>query len=159
MRNVMWLAGCLLVMCLPLHAQVPPPPLMPGQEKVAAQLVRAIEGKDAVGYGQLLADDVVVSEDGKVIARGRSAWLELYGRKLSAKGVTFRMSSGYASTGRLLFVEFFDSAGSWGGAIPSHCCSSYDAVAYDIVDGKVAAIQRLRGGADSIVRLRDKPDR
>lgn len=144
---------CLLVVCLvlvsalPYHAQVLPPPSLPGQNDLSQQLVRSIEGKDLAAYEALLADKLQVSEDGTTVARNKAEWLNTFGKKLSAEGVLFKMTPGYTSTGRLLFIEYFNSAGSWSGPIPAHCCWSYDAVAYDIADGKVTAIHRLRGGA------------
>lgn len=138
-------AAMLLVPTLP-SAQVLPPPSLPGQDDLSARLVAAIEGKDAKAYASLLSDDLQVFEDGKQIAANKAAWLDNFGKMLVAQGVSFKVSSGYSSTGRLLFTEYFNSMASWGGAAPSHCCWSYDAVAYDIKDGKIAVIRRLRGG-------------
>ncbi|WP_395331697.1 DUF4440 domain-containing protein [Novosphingobium sp. BL-8H] len=148
----------LLMLSTPLatEAQVPPPPSLPGQAVLAEQLVRTIESKDVDGYAALLADDVVVTEDGKEIAHGKPDWIAQYGKKLAAHGVAFKISPGFSSTRRLLFIEYFNSAGSWGTDIPSHCCWSYDAVAYDVADGKVTTIQRLRGG-DMRLDERGKP--
>ncbi|WP_395396141.1 nuclear transport factor 2 family protein (plasmid) [Novosphingobium sp. BL-8A] len=129
-----------------IHAQVPPPPSLPGQAELGARLVAAIETKDVEAYAELLSDDIQVFEDGEQVADGKEEWLRTFGKKLAAEGVSFKVTSGYSSTGRLLFIEYFNSQGSWGGAIPSHCCWSYDAVAYEIRDGKVTVIRRLRGG-------------
>lgn len=139
-------ATLLILAALPADAQVPPPPSLPGQDALSAKLVRSIEKKDVPAYAALLAEDVAVFEDGEQIARGKRNWLRVFGAKLSAKGVTFKMAPGFSSTGRLLFVEYFNSAGSWVTGIPAHCCWSYDAVAYDVTGGKVTAIRRLRGG-------------
>jgi len=136
----------LAVTPLPGRAQVPSPPSLPGQDALGEQLVRAIEAKDTVGYAALLSDDVHVFEDGREVARNKADWLKSYGAKLSTEGVSFKLSPGFSSTGRLLFIEYFNSAGSWGRATPAHCCWSYDAVAYDIANGKVTVIRRLRGG-------------
>jgi hypothetical protein len=127
-------------------AQVPPPPSLPGQDDLADRLIVAIEAKDATAYASLLSDDLQVFEDGKLIAANKAKWLDNFGKMLVAEGVSFTVSSGYSSTGRLLFTEYSNSMASWGGAIPSHCCWSYDAVAYDLKDGKIAVISRLRGG-------------
>jgi hypothetical protein len=127
-------------------AQVPPPPSLPGQDDLADRLIAAIEAKDATAYASLLSDDLQVFEDGQLIAANKAKWLDNFGKKLVAEGVSFTVSSGYSSTGRLLFTEYSNSMASWGGAIPSHCCWSYDAVAYDLKDGKIAVISRLRGG-------------
>lgn len=127
-------------------AQVPPPPSLPGQDELAAKLVRAVEGKDVAAYAALLADDVTVTEDSKVVARSKREWLASFSPKLSAEGVSFTLAPGYSSTGRLLFVEYFNSTASWGSPLPRHCCWSHDAVAYDVAGGKVTAIRRLRGG-------------
>lgn len=127
-------------------AQVLAPPPLPGQIDLARKIVHAFDTKDSAAYAALLADDVMVTENDKEVARNKTDWLRIFGRKLSADGVFFKLSPGFSSTGRLLFIEYFNSAGSWGSAIPKHCCWSYDAVAYDVVDGKVAAIRRLTGG-------------
>jgi hypothetical protein len=139
-------AVSMMMLASPGNAQVPPPPSLPGQDVLAEQLVRAVEGKDVPAYAALLAEDVVVTEDDRVVAQSRARWLDIYGRKLAAGGVSFKLSPGFSSTGRLLFIEYFNSAGSWGGEVPAHCCWSYDAVAYDVAGGKVTAIRRLRGG-------------
>ena len=140
------------------NAQVLAPPSLPGQDALAEKLVRAIEGKDVAADSGLLAEDLVVTEDGKIAARTKAQWLSRYGRKLSAEGVSFKLSPGYSSTGRLLFIEYFNSAGSWGGPVPAHCCWSHDAVAYDIAEGRITAIQRLRGG-DTELDERGRPRR
>jgi hypothetical protein len=129
-----------------VSAQVPAPPSLPGQDALAERLVRAIESKDVSAYSGLLADELVVTEDGKIAARTKAAWLSQYGKKLAVQGVSFKVAPGYSSTGRLLFIECFNSAGSWGGPVPAHCCWSHDAVAYDIEGGRIIAIHRRRGG-------------
>ena len=139
-------AALLMTASFPSEAQVPPPPSLPDQDTLGEQLVRSIETKNTAAYATLLSDNVSVFEDGKQVARNKVEWLNNFGQKLSAKGVVFKMSPGFASSGRLLFIEYFNSAGSWGSAVPAHCCWSYDAVAYDIAGGKVTSIQRLRGG-------------
>jgi hypothetical protein len=128
------------------HAQVPPPPPLPGQDQLGEELVRSIEAKDTAAYAALLSDDVRVFEDGNEVARSKADWMASFGKKLSAEGVSFEVSPGFSSTGRLLFIEYFNSAASWGGDLPAHCCWSYDAVAYDVAEGKINAIRRLRGG-------------
>ena len=127
-------------------AQVPPPPALPGQVDLSRRLVAAIEGKDLATYASLLADDVQVIDDGKVVASSKREWLERFGKKLTADGVEFELQAEYSSTGRLLFIEYFNSMGSWGRVPPPHCCWSYDAVAYDVRDGHIVRIQRLTGG-------------
>ncbi|WP_404479090.1 hypothetical protein [Novosphingobium sp. BL-52-GroH] len=146
MRIKLCVAAVMLLTPALALAQVPPPPSLPGQDDLGARLVAAIEAKDAKAYASLLSDDLQVFEDGKLIAANKAKWLDIFGKKLVAEGVSFTISSGYSSTGRLLFTEYFNSMASWGGVIPSHCCWSYDAVAYDIKDGKIAVIMRLRGG-------------
>ena len=42
-----------------------------------------------------------------------------FGPELAANGVTFRLSPGYSSTGRLLFIEYFNSLASWGRVFPA----------------------------------------
>ncbi|MEG3087723.1 hypothetical protein [Sphingomonas sp. PB4P5] len=139
-------ATLIITASLPSNAQVPPPPSLPGQDRLSEELVRSIETKNIAAYGALLSDAVHVSEDGKEVARSKTDWMETFGKKLSADGVVFKMTPGFSSSGRLLFIEYFNSAGSWGGNLPAHCCWSYDAVAYDLAGGKVIAIRRLRGG-------------
>jgi hypothetical protein len=139
-------ATLLMTASLPSHAQVLAPPPLPGQDRMGEELVRSIETKNPAAYAALLSDAVRVFEDGKEIARSKAEWMNTFGEKLSAEGVSFKMSQGFSSTGRLLFVEYFNSSGSWGGDIPAHCCWSYDAVAYDLAGGKVTVIRRLRGG-------------
>lgn len=139
-------AGLLMAICLPAGAQVPPPPPLPGQIALGERLVATLEAKDVAGYAALLSDDLRVFEDGRQLAGSKAEWIRIFGEKLAAKGVMFRIEPGYSSTGRLLFIEYFNSTDSWGGELPSHCCWSHDAVAYDVVGGKVAVIRRLRGG-------------
>ena len=129
-----------------LHAQVLAPPALPGQYDVSERLVRAVEGKDVDAYAALLSEALIVTEDGQIAYRTKADWLAKFGRKLAASGVSFKMESGFSSTGRLLFIEYFNSASSWGRDVPAHCCWGYDAVAYDIADSKITAIHRLRGG-------------
>lgn len=146
MRIRLCVAAVMLVTPMLALAQVPPPPSLPGQDDLGARLVAAIEAKDVKAYAALLSDNLQVFDDGNLIATNKAKWLDDFGKKLAAEGVSFKLSSGYSSTGRLLFTEYFNSIASWGGAVPSHCCWSYDAVAYDIKDGKIAVIRRLRGG-------------
>ena len=131
-------------------AQVPPPPMLPEQGSIAESLVRAFSTKDAARYAALLADDVQVFDDGQSVARNKTDWLKAFGPKLSATGVLFKLAPGYASTGRLLFIEYFNSLGSWGRTPPPDCCWEYDAVSYDIAGGKITAIRRLRGGTSRL---------
>lgn len=131
-------------------AQVPPPPVLPEQSSIAENLVRAVSTKDQARYAALLADDVQVFEDGQRVARTKADWLKAFGPKLSAIGVSFKLAPGYASTGRLLFIEYFNSLGSWGRMPPPDCCWRYDAVAYDIAGGKITVIRRLRGGTSLV---------
>ena len=139
-------ATLMLTASIPGNAQVLAPPSLPGQDRLSEDLVRSIETKNPAAYAALLSDAVHVFEDGKEVARSKAEWMSTFGRKLSADGVFFKISPGFSSTGRLLFIEYFNSAASWGGDVPAHCCWSYDAVAYDIAGGKVVAIRRLRGG-------------
>ena len=136
----------MMIAALPAEAQVPPPPSLPGQDTLSETLVRSIETKSVATYATLLSDNVRVFDDGKEVARSKEEWLNTFGKKLAAEGVAFKMAPGFSSTGRLLFIEYFNSVGSWLGGIPAHCCWSYDAVAYDIAGGKVTTIRRLRGG-------------
>jgi hypothetical protein len=131
-------------------AQVPPPPMLPEQTSIAENLVRAFSTKDEARYAALLADDVQVFEDGQNVARNKADWLKAFGPKLSATGVSFKLVPGYASTGRLLFIEYFNSLGSWGRKPPPDCCWGYDAVAYDIAGGKITVIRRLGGGTSRL---------
>lgn len=134
-------------------AQVPAPPPLPGQDAFTEELLDSLKQKDVVKYAGLLADNVQVFEDGTLVARSRTDWMKVFGPKLSAKGVSFKVVNGYYSTGRLLVIEYFNSANSWGGDVPAHCCWSYDAVSYDLVAGKVAVIRRLRGGSNPVKGL------
>jgi hypothetical protein len=142
------IVGVTLIMAasLPSSAQVLPAPSLPGQGRLSEELVRSIETKDTAAYAALLSDAVHVFQEGKEVAHSKTDWINTFGKNLSADGVVFKMSPGFSSTGRLLFIEYFNSAGSWGGNVPAHCCWSYDAVAYDRAGGKVTAIRRLRGG-------------
>lgn len=146
-------AALLMATHLPAISQVPPPPSLPGQSDLAKKIVLAIENKDLESYSQLLSNDVQVYQDNKIVANNKIEWLNLFGQKLSANGVHFKIAPGYMSTGRILFIEYFNSAGSWNGNAPSHCCWSHDAVAYDVnASGEITQIYRLRGG-DKEVKL------
>lgn len=128
-------------------AQVPPPPMLPEQAGIAEELVRAFAIKDQAAYAALLADDVQVFEDGQLISHNKADWLRRFGPKFTATGVYFKLEPGYASTGRLLFIEYFNSLGSWGRTPPPDCCWGYDAVSYVLAKGKIQVIRRLQGGA------------
>ncbi|MBO9516706.1 MAG: hypothetical protein J7493_01420 [Porphyrobacter sp.] len=136
---------------LPVGA-VPPPPAFPGQHEAAEQLVLALTSKNTETYASLLADDVQVFVDGKVVARTKAEWMARFGEKLAAPGVFFKVIQGYSSTGRVLLIEYFSSTASWGTKIPTDCCWSYDAVAYDYdhKSNKVVAIHRLTGGSEKL---------
>lgn len=56
-----------------VSAQVLAPPSLPGQDALAERLVRAIESEDVSAYSGLLADELVVTEDGKIAARTKAA--------------------------------------------------------------------------------------
>lgn len=154
------LLSSILFMAVPfaVHAQVPPPPSLPGQDELSALLAAAIEAKNVAAYAALLSDDAHVVENEKQIAASKTEWMKTYGKKLTAEGVWFKIPSVYSSSGRLLFIEYFNSQASWAGKLPSHCCWSYDAVAYDIAGGKIAVIRRLRGG-DKKLDAHDEPAR
>lgn len=127
-------------------AQVPPPPMPSADTGIAQRLIHAFAAKDADAYAALLADDVQVFEDGRSVAQNKAAWLKTFTPKLLATGVSFKLAPGYASAGRVLFIEYFNSLASWGRTPPADCCWAYDAVAYDVVAGKITVIRRLRGG-------------
>lgn len=148
MTSLRFLVGVVATLCsAPVAlAHVPPPPLLPGQENLAERIVSAFATKDQSAYAALLADNVEVFEDGRPVARSKAEWLKRFGPMLSAKGVSFRLEPGYASTGRLLFIEYFNSLASWGDTPLPHCCWSYDAVAYEVVDSRIRTIRRLKGG-------------
>lgn len=152
------LSAIIMAIALPpaAVAQVLPPPLLPEQGEMAQELVQAFDAKDSAAYAQLLADDLQVFEDGRLIAQNKAEWLAQFGPKLSAPGVSFELISGFASTGRMLFVEYFNSIASWGRTPPPHCCWGYDAVSYDIAEGKIQVIRRLRGG-DTRIDQRHEP--
>ncbi|HEX5232725.1 MAG TPA: hypothetical protein VFW56_10855 [Bradyrhizobium sp.] len=128
-------------------AQVPPPPPLAGQDELTRQLVADFKSKNVNAYAALLSDQVQVYEDGKLIARNKREWMHRFGPELSAKGVTFELTPGFSSTGRLLFIEYFNSMASWGQTPPPDCCWGYNAVAYDIQGDKIVTIRRLTGGA------------
>src|SRR5690348_10151645 len=132
------------------HGQVPPPPPLPGQNDLARNLVTDFASKDVVGYATLLSSNVQVFDDGVLIARSKDEWMRRFGPELGADGVTFRLSPGFSATGRLLFIEYFNSMASWGKTPPPDCCWGYRAVAYDISDGKIVRIQRLNGGSSRL---------
>ena len=139
-------AAVTLPLTIDAVAQVPPAPLLPEQSNIAKSLVRAFSTKDKVLYAALLAEDVQVFEDGQSVARNKADWLKVFGPKLTADGVFFELAPGFASTGRILFIELFNSHASWGRTPPPDCCSGYDAVAYHVAGGKITVIRRLRGG-------------
>src|SRR5690348_9857028 len=99
-----------IVFSLGTHAfsQVPPPPPLPGQEDLGRDLVAAFARKDVASYAALLSTNVQVYDEGVLVARSKDEWMRRFGRELGAEGVTFRLSPGYSSTGRLLFVEYFN---------------------------------------------------
>jgi hypothetical protein len=132
------------------EAQVPPPPPPPHQAAVGEGLVAAFASKNVDQYAVLLADNVQVYEDGKLVAGDKATWLNQFSPMLSAKGVLYTLSPGFSSSGRILFIEYFNSTGSWGGATPADCCWRYDAVAYDVSAGKIQTIRRLNGGTSKL---------
>lgn len=152
-RLIAALTAIAFLLPTPALSQVPPPPSLPGQDVVGRDLVTVFARKDVAGYSALLSPDVHVYDDGTLVARSRGEWMRRFGPELAAAGVIFCLSPGYSSTGRLLFIEYFNSMASWGRTPPPDCCWGYRAVAYDIGDGKIMKIQQLNGGA---VRLDDK---
>jgi len=146
MRNVLLLAVLAATPLSSAYSQVIDPPNPAGQNELEAALVRSLEEKDLNKYQSLLANDIIVSQDGKIIAQNRAAWLRIFGEKLTAKGVSFKVAGRYSSSGRILLIQYFNSVASWGGDAPAECCWSYDAVAYDYEGSKVTKIQILRGG-------------
>lgn len=150
LRTLLQVAA-LMTVAVPVGAQVLAPPSLPGQDRLAEELVQAIERKQVAAYTALLAPDVKVYEDGKLTASDRDQWMARFGQKLAAKGVSFRIGPAFSSTGRILTIEHFNSMASWGGSVSAHCCWSSDAVAYEIADGKVTVIRRLRGGDKTLI--------
>ena len=128
-------------------AQVPPPPPLADQVQVSRELVADFNSKDVNAYAALLSDQVHVYEDGKLVARNKHEWMHRFGPMLNGTGVTFELAPGYSSSGRLLYIEYFNSMASWGRTPPSDCCWGYSAVAYDIQGKKIVTIRRLTGGA------------
>jgi len=128
-------------------AQAPPPPPLTGQDELTRELVADFKSKNVTAYAALLSDQVQVYEDGKLIARNKREWMHRFGPKLSANGVTFELTPGFSSPGRLLFIEYFNSMASWGRTPPPDCCWGYSAVAYDMQSDKIVTIRRLTGGA------------
>lgn len=149
MRNIVLLACFAASPLQAAHAQVLDPPNTAGQDQLETALVQSLEGKDLEKYRSLLADRLTVSQDGKVIAQDKTGWLRMFGEMLTAEGVQFKVIDRYSSSGRILFVQYFNSAASWGGTAPAECCWSYDAVAYDYKDAKITRISILRGGEKS----------
>lgn len=125
---------------------------------VAKDLVRVFRAKDVDGYAALLADDVQVFEDGRQVAGIKEKWLAKFGAKLKADGVYFKLNPGYIGASRILFIEYFSSHASWGTAIPRDCCSSYDAVSYEVRDGKIVVIRRLAGGSIMLNEAGERSD-
>lgn len=77
MRIRLRVAAVMLLTPTLASAQVPPPPSLPGQDDLDARLVAAIEAKDVKAYASLLADDLQVFEDGKLIAANKDKWLDM----------------------------------------------------------------------------------
>lgn len=125
---------------------------------VAKDLVRVFKAKDVDGYAALLADDVQVFEDGRQVAGTKERWLAKFGAKLKADGVYFKLNPGYIGANRILFIEYFSSHASWDTAIPRDCCSSYDAVSYEVRKGKIALIRRLTGGSIMLNEAGERSD-
>jgi hypothetical protein len=61
-------------------SQVPPPPLLPEQSRMAENLVRAFSTKDEACYAALLADDVLVFKEGQNVARNKADWIKVSAR-------------------------------------------------------------------------------
>lgn len=135
-------------------AQVLAPPAPNGQDFLINDLISSIENKDVAKYSNLLADDVKVYEGERLIADNKTSWMTQFGEPLAAAGVTYTIKSAYPSSGSLLTIEYFNSAGSWGNGPPSHCCWHYDAVSYTFVGGKIGEIHRLSGGQEDIISKR-----
>nr|WP_295108060.1 hypothetical protein [uncultured Caulobacter sp.] len=133
-------------------AQVLPPPPPAAQQGVAEKLVTAFSSKDPTLYASLLDDNVKVYEDGAQIAGSKQEWLGKFIKKFTAQGVRFELKPGYSASGRILFIEYFNSINSFNRMPPAECCWGYDAVGYAISDGKVVKIMRVRGG-DTEVNL------
>lgn len=129
-------------------AQVPPPPPLPGQDALAQRLKTSLESNDSNTYFSLLSDGVKVYDDATLVADDKAKWKALFAKRLSTKGVVFKVKNMFASTGRIAFVEQFNSAGSWPAGTRAECCWSTDMTTYLIRDGKVVTILRSKGGEE-----------
>ncbi|HEY4547737.1 MAG TPA: hypothetical protein VIG90_15130 [Pedomonas sp.] len=161
MRKLLLNAWFLLVVSVAgvSAAQVPPPPPMPGQLNLADEIAQSLADKDVEKYSRLLTDDVKVYEDGRLVSSEKSEWIRLLSERLLTEGVFVEIKSGYYTTNHFLFIEYSNTVGSFGGQLPAECCWTYDAVSYDIQDGKIAAIRRLKGGPHLWHRSNKAPDR
>ena len=140
--------------CEAAVAQVPPPPPSSTQGRLVERLIDAFHKKDIAEYADLLADDVRIYQDEKIIFSGKEKWLSNIKEKFNNSGVIYKIGPGYQSLNRILLIEYFNSSISWGKLEPSDCCWRYDAVSYDISDGLIKRIHILRGGDSRITRLR-----
>lgn len=151
-RNVAILLILAMAIAEPVVAQVPPPPPMPGQSVIVKSLKAAIEQNDWKLYSSLLSDNLKVYDDANIVADNKSKWMRIFGPKLQAKGVKFDVKEVYQATGRVTFIENFNSAASWSNDDRVECCWSTDITAYVIDNGKVSTIYHLKGGEETALK-------
>lgn len=146
------LAGVLAALMAPIAvAQVPPPPPSNDQSSIISSLIFAIQNKDIDSYSRLLDDNVNVFTNGEKTAGNKSQWLAIIRKSFANDGVIYAVKSAYPSNGGVLFIEYFNSAASFGGGPPADCCWRYDAVSYRFSNGKISSISKLEGGAQDVL--------
>lgn len=148
-RRLVAFAG-LFLLVTSAHAQVLPPPPLPGQGDVTKNIIRSLEDKDLSLYTSLMAKNLVVFEDGKKVAITAKQWVDRFKRQLSTEGTSFKFQAGYSSTGELTLIDKFTSYGSWGGQVPNHCCTIFYVTKYKIRGDKVAEISRITAGDQAV---------
>ena len=103
MRHV--LSAIALMAPLPALASPPPPP--PEYVSRAAKVLTATKAPDAAQYAPLLADDVTVFENGKTVATGKAAWINVWSKNT---GHPSGRVIGYSENeGDLLVIDTFDA--------------------------------------------------
>jgi hypothetical protein len=105
------LSIALIALACPVIAAVSPPPPPPEYVWNAGKLLTTPGVRNASALAPLFADDVMAFQNGKLIAKGKEAWLKWMAVAPGARVLGFSESSaGYGDAGgELLIVDTFDT--------------------------------------------------
>src|SRR5579872_2625924 len=89
-RNLL-LAGLMMAIPMSEAVAVPPPPPSAQMSAKAHDLIAALTSGDPAAYGELLAPDVHVFDNGKQVASNRAEWLRQFVGQTQGEDVSVLM--------------------------------------------------------------------